>query len=119
LEKGVHIFEDGTLIQVGELSTNKFYAKGFEDVPFAQSFETVPLIFSQLQSFTGTDFIVSHQRTPDVGEFQLTIQEAQADNINHSVEQVGWFAIEHGGGSLSGMDWQARSSAQNVNRNLT
>ncbi|MFT6225998.1 MAG: hypothetical protein ACJARE_000386 [Paracoccaceae bacterium] len=119
LEKGVHTFEDGAVIQVGEISTNKLYEKGFEDVSFAQSFETASLIFSQLQSFTGTDFIISHQRTPDVGGFQLTMQEAQADNINHSVEPVGWFAIEHGGGSLLGMDWQVGSSAQNVNGNLT
>ena len=120
LEKGVHTLEDGTVIQVGELSTSKLYVKGFEDVAFAEDFETTPSIFSQVQGINGTDFIISRQRNPDQSGFQLTIAGgARADNRNHAAEDVGWFAIEHGRGTLSGMEWQAGSSAQNVNGKLT
>lgn len=119
LEKGVHTLEDGTIIQVGDLSTSKLYVKGFETVAFAENFDTAPSIFSQVQTFDGTDFIISRQRNPTTDGFQLSMQEEQADNLNHAVEDAGWFAIEHGGGSLSDMDWQAGSSAWNVNGKLT
>jgi predicted outer membrane repeat protein len=119
MEKGTHILEDGTIIQVGELQTSKLYVKGFEDVAFDAAFATSPSIFSQVQTFDGTDFIISRQRAPDANGFQLTMQEEEADNRNHATETVGWMAIEHGSGSLSTMDWQVGSSAQNVNGNLT
>jgi hypothetical protein len=47
------------------------------------------------------------------------MQEEQADNRNHATETVGWMAIEHGAGVVSGMAWQAGSSNQNVNGKLT
>jgi VCBS repeat-containing protein len=119
MERGVHTLEDGTVVQVGELSTNKLYVKGFETIAFAESFDTTPSIFSQVQTYNGNDFIISRQRNPDGTGFQLTMQEEQADNLNHAHETVGWLAIEHGSGALSGMDWQAGSSAQNVNGKLT
>jgi hypothetical protein len=119
MERGVHTLEDGTVVQVGELSTNKLYVKGFETIAFAESFDTTPSIFSQVQTYNGNDFIISRQRSPDGTGFQLTMQEEQADNLNHAHETVGWLAIEHGSGALSGMDWQAGSSAQNVNGKLT
>jgi hypothetical protein len=86
---------------------------------FAENFDTAPSIFSQVQTFDGTDFIISRQRNPTTDGFHLSMQEEQADNLNHAVEDAGWFAIEHGGGSLSDMDWQAGSSAWNVNGKLT
>ncbi|MFT7391032.1 MAG: CSLREA domain-containing protein, partial [Paracoccaceae bacterium] len=119
LEKGVHTLEDGTVIQVGEINTNKLYVKGFESISFDETFATTPTILSQVQTYDGTDFIISRQRNPDGSGFQLTMQEEQADNRNHATETVGWFAVEHGGGSMTEMDWQAGSSAQNVNGNLT
>jgi hypothetical protein len=119
LEKGVHTLEDGTIIQVGDLSTSKLYVKGLETAAFAENFDTAPSIFSQVQTFDGTDFIISRQRNPTTDGFQLSMQEEQADNLNHAAEDAGWFAIEHGEGSLSDMDWQAGSSAWNVNGKLT
>jgi hypothetical protein len=119
LEKGVHTLEDGTIIQVGALETSKLYVKGFETVAFDDTFSVTPSIFSQVQTLNGTDFIISRQRSPDAGGFELTMQEEQADNLNHAAETVGWFAIEGGNGALSTMDWRAGSSAQNVNGNLT
>ncbi|MFT7028472.1 MAG: hypothetical protein ACJAVS_002709, partial [Paracoccaceae bacterium] len=119
LEKGVHTLEDGTVIQVGEINTSKLYVKGFESIYFDETFATTPTILSQVQTYDGTDFIISRQRNPDGSGFQLTMQEEQADNRNHATETVGWFAVEHGGGSMTEMDWQAGSSAQNVNGKLT
>ncbi|MFT4795353.1 MAG: hypothetical protein ACJAVR_002125 [Paracoccaceae bacterium] len=115
LEKGVHTFEDGTVIQVGELSTRKLCVKGFKDIAFAQNFATTPSIFSQAQTLDGTNSIISHQPNPDGAGFLLTMQEEEADNLNHHLEDVGWFAIEHGGRPLSEMDRRAGPSAQNVN----
>jgi hypothetical protein len=119
LEKGVHTLEDGTVIQVGEINTNKLYNKGFETVNFLEYLSSTPTILSQVQTYNGSDFVIYRQASATPGGFRLTMQEEQADNINHATETVGWLAIEHGSGSLSTMDWQAGSSASNVNGNLT
>jgi hypothetical protein len=119
LEKGSHRLGDGTLIEVGTLVTNKLYVKGFESIGFDIGFATAPTILSQVQTFDGTDFIISRQRAPSGAGFELTMQEEEADNRNHFPETVGWLAVEHGGGALPEMTWQAGSSAQNVNGRLT
>jgi predicted outer membrane repeat protein len=119
LEAGKHTLEDGTVIRVSELFTSKLYVKGFESIGFSSGMTTTPSIFSQVQTYNGSDFIISRQRNPTTSGFDLTMQEEQADNLNHATETVGWLAIEHGSGSWSTMDWQAGSSAQNVNGKLT
>lgn len=119
LEKGVHVLEDGALLEVGSLLTNKLYVKGFDDIAFAAGFDAAPAVFSQVQSFDGTDWIVSRQRNADADGFQLTMQEEEFDNLNHAPETVGWFAITPGTGMWSGMVRQAGSSAQNINQHPT
>lgn len=119
LEKGLHTLEDGTVIEVGEINTNKLYVKGFESVHFSETLGSTPTILSQVQTYNGSDFVISRQTSANPGGFALTLQEEQADNLNHATETVGWLAIEHGSGSLSTMGWQAGSSAANVNGNLT
>lgn len=118
LEKGVHALENGTAIQVGEINTGRLFAEGFETIAFEQEFAARPSIFSQVQTFYGTDFIISRRRTPTTAGFEPAMQEEQADNIDHATETVGWLALEHGGGALSGMDFQVGSSAANVNGRL-
>lgn len=119
MERGIHTLEDGTVIQVGEIETNKLYVKGFTDAFFHDRFDEKPVVFSQVQTFEGTDWVVARQDGVGNGRFRLTMQEEQADNLNHAWETVGWFAIEGGSGTLGGIDWQAGSSAQNVNGKLT
>jgi hypothetical protein len=106
LERGIHTLEDGTVIEIGEPVTDKLYVGGFETIGFEADFASAPTILSQVQTFDGADFIVSRQRTPTADGFALTMQEEQADNRIHFPETVGWLAAEHGGGSLSTMDWQ-------------
>lgn len=117
LEKGVHRMADGTLIQVGELETNKLYVKGFEQIAFAEPFYDAlrPAVFSQVQSFNGTDWVISRHRDIGTEGFSLTMQEAQFDNVNHALEDVGWVAIQNGSGFWDGIAWQAGSSDQVVN----
>jgi hypothetical protein len=106
LEREIHTLEDGTVIEIGEPVTDKLYVGGFETTGFEADFASAPTILSQVQTFDGADFIISRQRTPTVDGFELTMQEEQADNRTHFSETVGWLAAEHGGGSLSTMDWQ-------------
>lgn len=80
---------------------------------------TCPSVLYKIQTCNGFKFKLSRQRKPSNSGFDLTMQEAQADNRNHATETVGWLAIKHGSGSCSTMDWQAVSSAQNVHGKLT
>jgi hypothetical protein len=92
LEKGVHTLEDGTVIQVGEINTNKLYNKGFETVNFSEYLSSTPTILSQVQTYNGSDFVIYRQASATPSGFRLTVQEEQAENINHATETVGWLA---------------------------
>lgn len=119
LEKGVWTLDDGTVLEVGELRTNKLYNKGFESIAFEADFDATPTILSQVQSFDGSDFVLARQNNASADGFQMTMQEEDADNVNHGYEDVGYLAIETGSGSWSGLDFAAGHSPQNVNGNLT
>lgn len=119
LEAGTHVLEDGTILQVGAVDTNKLYVKGFESVSYSAAFDADPAVFTQVQSFTGSDWIISRTRNGTAAGFELTMQEEEFDNLNHSTETVGWFAIESGAGSWSGIDWQAGSTGETVNGNFS
>lgn len=120
LEKGVHVLADGTVLEVGETITNKLYVKGFEEVSFSAPFSETPSIFSQVQTFAGTDWIISRQHQPDADGFLMTMQEEEFDNVNHAHETVGWLAIERGATEWSGLAFQAGTSDPvKVNQNAT
>lgn len=118
LEKGRHMLADGTVLEVGELTTNKLYVKGFESIAFESDFADTPAIFSQIQSFNGSDWVIGRHDAPSADGFLMTMQEEQADNLTHGYEDVGWFAIEKGAFDWGGIAVQASSTGAEVNQRL-
>lgn len=99
LEKGVHTLSDGTVIEVGATETWKLGAKGFDAVDFTADFAGTPAVFTQVQTYAGTDYVLSRTGTGDTDGFAVQLQEEAADNLHHAAETVGWFAVEAGSGS--------------------
>ncbi|MEE9602137.1 MAG: hypothetical protein V3V75_02450, partial [Thermoguttaceae bacterium] len=60
-EKGSHVLEDGTAIEVGALNTIRLAGQsgGFVPVDFTVPFDAAPAVFSQIQNVSGTESVVS------------------------------------------------------------
>lgn len=119
LEKGVHHLEGGAVLEVGEITSATLAPQGFESVEFDAARDASPAIFSQVQSFNGSDWVITRQAGASAEGFSLAMQEEEADNRAHAAEDIGWFAITQGSGSWSGLDWEAGSESRAVNGNAT
>ncbi|MCB9341104.1 MAG: hypothetical protein H6577_23505 [Lewinellaceae bacterium] len=65
-------------------------------VSFPINFGSVPVVFSQVTSFTEQAPVVVRQRNVSVQGFELKLKEEDASNGLHSTEDVAWLAIEPG-----------------------
>lgn len=100
LEQGTWELEDNTVLEVGTVNTDLLSPNGWENVKFTNDFAKDPLVFSQVQTDNGSDFVRTRQRNKNLDGFQITMQEEEAfNNSGHVRETVGWMAISEGSGS--------------------
>lgn len=119
VEAGSWIMEDGSLLQAGTLNSSKLSPQGFEAVTFGQSFDATPSVFSQVQTFNGSDYVATRQTNPAAAGFSVTMQEEEArNNFGHAQETIGWVAIEQGSGTWNGIAYEAGASAKTVTNNF-
>ncbi len=108
VEAGIWKLPDGTLFEAGLLESGTLSSEGFETVGFNAGFDTAPVVLSQVQSFTGGDFVTTRQDGATEDGFRVTMQEEEALNGGgHATETIGWVAIEAGSGHSGGVDWIA------------
>ena len=116
LEEGDWQLSDGTLLEVGEVDTNKVTTNGWESLDFDVDFEQTPVILSQVQTNNGNQFVRTRQRQASVDGFRLSMEEEEAlKNSCHATETVGWLAIESGTGDWGGLQYQAGHTGNLVN----
>ena len=119
LEAGTWELADGTTLEVGTIGTNKVSTSGWEKIDFASDFDSSPAILSQVQTNNGDQFVRTRQKGSSVDGFRLTMEEEEALKYSgHNSETVGWLAIESGGGSWSGLDYQAGSMGAKIDHNF-
>lgn len=108
VEQGTWVLPDGTLMEAGTLSTNQLSTQTFSPVTFDAEFDATPVILSQVQTSSGSDFVSTRQRHADSSSFEIALQEEEANNSgSHVYETVGWVAFESGTGSAAGFNWSA------------
>jgi pimeloyl-ACP methyl ester carboxylesterase len=91
-EAGKHQLPGDAVVQVGTLQANHNWVVAELGVSFAKE----PLVFAQCQTFNGSDPIVVRQRGIQKGRFELRLQEEEAGDQTHFMEQVGWVALGFG-----------------------
>ena len=112
IEAGTWELEDGTMLEVGTVDTNKMAISGWEDLNFDLDFTQTPAIISQVQTNNGTQFVRTRQKAASVDGFELSLEEEEALNTSgHATETVGWLAMEQGSGTWSGFDYTVGSTA--------
>jgi hypothetical protein len=115
LEAGNWELKDGTRLEVGALNSDGLVTLGdWHTVNFQSSFDTNPVVFSQIQTFNGKDFVRTRQRNTSIKGFAVGMEEEEARKYTgHVKETVGYLAIESGRGNWSGLEYQIGQTREN------
>jgi Peptidase M10 serralysin C terminal len=118
VEAGTWKLENGTLLEVGTLNTNKVSTSGWENLSFKHNFISTPVVLSQVQSDNDTQFVRTRQRNATVDGFSITLEEEEAlMKSGHGTESIGWLAISSSSGKWDGLSYQAKNTGNAVNHN--
>jgi hypothetical protein len=109
-EAGAHRLDDGRWFEAGRLETNHV----FTTVNFAAPFAAPPVILSQAQTYRDAQAVVTRQRSASASGFAVRLQEEEANDGVHAVEEIGYIAVEAGPGSMQGTSFEAATSANAV-----
>ncbi|WP_299648558.1 hypothetical protein [uncultured Tateyamaria sp.] len=108
VEAGTWVLPDGTVVQAGTFQSDQLSTQGFDAVAFDTEFDDTPLVFSQVQTFNGQDFVTTRQTGTNTTGVQITMQEEEARNDGgHVQETIGWIAMEAGSGTAGDVTWAA------------
>lgn len=113
VEAGVHIFEDGTMIQAGTVSTTDSWTS----VTFSQSFSSTPALVTGVASYNDAAACITRTRNLSSTGFQIKVQEEEAANGSHGAESVAWVAIEIGSGTNNSVAFLAGRTSNSVTHN--
>jgi hypothetical protein len=89
----------------------------YSQIEFLQDFEHTPVVFTQVSSFNESAAVVT--RTKDVSResFSVRIQEEEANDDKHQMEDLSYLAIEPGSISVDGKSFEAGTTGTVVDEN--
>ena len=91
VEAGSHVLQDGTRLVAKRLSAADH---GWRSVVYGETFGAVPVVLAQVSSDDGPSAVVPRLRSVTASGFQLSLQEEEANDDQHTDEAVGYVAIE-------------------------
>jgi hypothetical protein len=93
VDQGVHVSSNDVPYEAGTVTTDENWAS----VSFEQNFASTPVVFTQAQTYNGSDAIITRTRNVSTAGFETRLQEQESfDGQGHTNEVVGYFAIEPG-----------------------
>ena len=118
IEAGTWQLPSGEILQVGTTNSDQLISDEWENITFDQQFETIPAVFSQVQTKNDSDFVRTRQKSISTNDFQFGMEEEEANkNSGHANETLGWFAIEEGQGTWNGNNYQIGTTGDTVTHN--
>ena len=126
LEAGQYQLANGALLEVATVDTAAIRHDGaggesWQTVNFSGTFTTAPVVFNQIQTFSGTaaekaELFGTRMSNPaTTASFQVALEDYEGDTAARSTpETIGWMAIEPGVGTWNGMPFEAGITGDNV-----
>ena len=112
MERGNYTLADGTQIEAGIFDAGN---TSFAPVKFEQTLAKVPVVFSAVTSFNGSDAVTTRlRRVSNVG-FELRLEEQESNARNHVTETISYVAWEPSSGNLNGLTFEVGNSEDVVN----
>ena len=108
LEAGSHQLANGTRFEAGTFDTSATVGvllnNSWRTINFNSNFASAPIVFSQIQtkSADGAEYLQTRQLAPTSSSIQLALEQQEDDNTRHTVETVGYLAIDAGSGLWNG-----------------
>ena len=103
-EKGTHELQNGSMVDAGTVSLS---GGNFQTVTYNQSFASTPVVFSQSQTVNDPTDVVIRQDNVGTASFDHKFQQDDGgDQGGHSVETVGYIAIEQNQSVNNGSLWE-------------
>lgn len=96
-EKGSWNIENNYYIEFNKIDTNRLSSRGFNNIEHISDFKTAPIVFPQIQTYNGSDWVVTRVRNITRRSFDITMQEEERLNSGgHLTETIGWLSISSG-----------------------
>jgi hypothetical protein len=119
-EAGTWQLDDGTILEVGTQTSDGLVTSGFDTINFSTSFGTTPTVFSQVQTFNGSDFVRTRQQNPSPTGVQVGMEEEELLNSGyHTTETLGWLAMSSGSGTWDGNAYQVGTTGDSYTDNFS
>ena len=74
-EKGIWELSDGTIIEVGTITTDATTISAWESITFTNDFDNAPIVLTQVQTNNDGSFVQTRQRNITEKGFQLALEE--------------------------------------------
>ena len=74
-EKGIWELSDGTIIEVGIITTDATTISAWESITFTNDFDNAPIVLTQVQTNNDGSFVQTRQRNITENGFQLALEE--------------------------------------------
>lgn len=114
VEEGTHTLADGTVLQAGTNQSNNNWGA----IDFSTPFTNTPLLFAQTTSENERFAVAERIRNVTPTGFDLRLQEEEAADQTHAVEDVDWIAIAPSSGTFGTIPYiadQIASDHRNTN----
>ncbi|MCH2128471.1 MAG: FG-GAP-like repeat-containing protein [Pirellulaceae bacterium] len=124
LEKGNHTLASGEQLEVGTIDTSATVGTLLNNlwhtVTFQDSFDTVPVLMSQVQtrSPSGEDYLQTRQSMITATGFEISLEQEEAITTPHHSETIGYLAMDKSSGSWNGLPFEIGYSQVNVGQDL-
>ena len=83
-------------VEFGNFKTNITSKNGFKTISYSSSFNSTPVVLTQINSYIGPSWVVSRTKNIDKKSFQYTMQEEERNDNLHATEYISWCAFSKG-----------------------
>ncbi|MDJ0598791.1 MAG: S8 family serine peptidase [Crocosphaera sp.] len=118
VESGIWEFSDGTIIEVGNINTDKITTSTWEGINFKHNFTNTPVVLTQVQTDNDPTFVRTRQKNITKNGFNVALEEEDAfKSSGHGSETIAWLAISPGQGTWDGNKFLAGNTGDQVTHN--
>ena len=118
VEQGVWELSNGSILEVGNVTTEAITTSTWESIDFNHAFTNTPVVLTQVQTDNDASFVRTRQQNATNNGFDLALEEEEAyKSSGHGSETVAWLAISPGQGNWDGNEFIAGNTGDQVTHN--
>ncbi|MDJ0845473.1 Calx-beta domain-containing protein [Crocosphaera sp.] len=115
VEQGVWELSDGSILEVGNITTDAITTSNWETINFNQDFSDTPVVLTQVQTDNDATFVRTRQNNTTHTGFQVALEEEEAyKSSGHGSETIAWLAMSPGQGNWDGNEFIAGNTGDQV-----